>query len=145
MLWINPLLFYYLLWQHLFSLPPHLPSLLSSFQLLLNLLQRRVASLRHGGVEFWHAIKGRGLENDLKGLARCPLVYLNHLHIFDDAPAQVHSICGVVSRLCQKNVQIMNICAFSALSSFISVCSSNSFSKMKYKFWMRISVTHYDI
>ncbi|KAG7244253.1 hypothetical protein INR49_004391, partial [Caranx melampygus] len=48
----------------------------------------RVAALRHGGVELWHAIKGRGLEDDLEGLARCPLIQLNHLHIFDDAPAE---------------------------------------------------------
>lgn len=75
--------------------PPHLSPLLGRFQLLLDLLQGWVTALRHGGIEFWHTIKRRGLEDDLERLARCTLVQLNDLHVFDDAPAQVHCICVV--------------------------------------------------
>lgn len=76
-------------------LSPHLSPLLGRLQFLLDLLQGRVAALGHGAIELWHPVKGRGLEDDLEGLARRPLVQLNYLHVFDDAPAQVHRICGV--------------------------------------------------
>lgn len=78
---------------------PHLPPLLGGLQLLLDLLQGWVTALRHGGVEIWHAVKGRGLEDDFEGLARRPLVQLNHLDIFDDAPAQVYCIYAHIELL----------------------------------------------
>lgn len=80
----------------------YLPPFLSSLQLLLDLHQGRVPTLRHGGVEVWDAVEGRGLEDDLEGLARRPLVQLDHLHVFDDAPAQIHRICGVGSSPCAQ-------------------------------------------
>ena len=87
----------------------HLSPLLGSLEFLLDFLQGRVTTLRHGGVQIWHAVKGGGLENDLEGLARCPLIQFNHLHIFDGAPAQVHCICGVGLWPCFRLIERLHV------------------------------------
>ena len=72
---------------------PYLSPFLSRIQFLLDLLQRRVPAWRNGGVELALAIKRRGPEDDLEGLAGCPLIQLYHLHVFDNAQVQVHHTC----------------------------------------------------
>ena len=71
----------------------NLSSLLCSLQLLLDLLKRGVLAMGHGGIQLGYAVKRRGLREHLESLARCSLVQLDDLYVFDLAPVEIHRIC----------------------------------------------------